>query len=49
MVEKFDVEKARQLLKQAGWKANPKTGLLEKDGKLLKKTPPGYLPFGEMA
>ncbi len=29
----FDKEKARQLLKEAGWAANPKTGLLEKGGK----------------
>lgn len=28
----FDKEKARALLDEAGWKANPKTGLLEKDG-----------------
>ncbi|MEI8139127.1 MAG: extracellular solute-binding protein [bacterium] len=29
----FDKEQARRLLAEAGWKANPKTGLLEKDGK----------------
>jgi microcin C transport system substrate-binding protein len=29
----FDKEQARKLLAEAGWKANPKTGLLEKDGK----------------
>jgi len=29
----FDKEKARSLLSEAGWKANPKSGLLEKDGK----------------
>jgi microcin C transport system substrate-binding protein len=29
----FDKEKARALLKEAGWEANPKTGKLEKDGK----------------
>jgi microcin C transport system substrate-binding protein len=28
----FDKEKARALLREAGWKANPETGLLEKDG-----------------
>ncbi len=28
----FDKEKARELLKEAGWEANPKTGLLEKEG-----------------
>ncbi len=28
----FDKERARRLLAEAGWKANPKTGLLEKDG-----------------
>ncbi len=28
----FDVEKARALLKEAGWAVNPKTGKLEKDG-----------------
>ena len=28
----FDKEQARRLLAEAGWKANPKTGLLEKDG-----------------
>jgi microcin C transport system substrate-binding protein len=28
----FDKEKARALLAEAGWKANPKTGLLEKGG-----------------
>jgi microcin C transport system substrate-binding protein len=29
----FNKDKARELLKEAGWKANPETGLLEKDGK----------------
>ena len=29
----FDKDKARSLLAEAGWQANPKTGLLEKDGK----------------
>ena len=29
----FDKNKARKLLEKAGWKANPKTGLLEKNGK----------------
>ncbi len=29
----FDPEKARTLLAKAGWKANPNTGILEKDGK----------------
>ncbi len=29
----MDKEKARRLLKQAGWQVNPKTGVLEKDGK----------------
>ena len=29
---KFDKDKARQLLKEAGWQGNPKTGILEKDG-----------------
>lgn len=29
----FDKDKARALLEEAGWTANPKTGLLEKDGK----------------
>jgi microcin C transport system substrate-binding protein len=29
----FDQEQARRLLAEAGWKANPRTGLLEKDGK----------------
>jgi len=29
----FDPEKARRLLAEAGWKANPRTGLLEKDGR----------------
>lgn len=29
----FDVEKARGLLGEAGWKVNPSTGKLEKDGK----------------
>lgn len=29
----FDKEKARALLKQSGWKANPETGILEKEGK----------------
>jgi microcin C transport system substrate-binding protein len=32
----FDKEKARKLLKEAGWVVNPKTGLLEKDGKPFK-------------
>ncbi len=32
----FDKEEARRLLAEAGWKANPKTGLLEKDGKPLR-------------
>lgn len=29
----FSKDKARELLAEAGWSANPKTGLLEKDGK----------------
>ena len=29
----FNPEKARQLLHEAGWEANPETGLLEKDGR----------------
>lgn len=29
----FNKEKARALLKEAGWKANPATGILEKDGR----------------
>lgn len=29
----FNKEKARELLQSAGWSANPKTGLLEKNGK----------------
>ncbi len=29
----FNKEKARALLKEAGWQVNPQTGLLEKDGK----------------
>lgn len=29
----FDKEKARSLLKEAGWEVNPQTGFLEKDGK----------------
>lgn len=29
----FDKDKARALLAEAGWEANPETGLLEKDGK----------------
>ena len=29
----FDKEKARTLLKEAGWEVNPQTGFLEKDGK----------------
>jgi len=29
----YDKERARALLAEAGWKANPSTGLLEKDGK----------------
>jgi microcin C transport system substrate-binding protein len=29
----FDKEQARKLLAEAGWKANPATGLLEKEGK----------------
>jgi microcin C transport system substrate-binding protein len=34
----FDKEKARALLKEAGWEANPKTGKLEKDGKPMVVT-----------
>jgi microcin C transport system substrate-binding protein len=34
----FDMAEARRLLKEAGWRANPKTGLLEKDGKPLAFT-----------
>ena len=30
---KFDPAAARKLLAEAGWKANPATGILEKDGK----------------
>jgi microcin C transport system substrate-binding protein len=37
-VAKFDPETARRLLSEAGWTANPKTGLLEKDGKPLSFT-----------
>lgn len=29
----FNVEKARELLREAGWVANPETGILERDGK----------------
>jgi microcin C transport system substrate-binding protein len=29
----FDPESARKLLNEAGWKANPKTGILEKNGR----------------
>lgn len=29
----FNKDRARKLLSEAGWKANPKTGLLEKEGK----------------
>ncbi|NCC53836.1 MAG: ABC transporter substrate-binding protein, partial [Spartobacteria bacterium] len=29
----FDKDKARALLKEAGWQANPETGILEKDGR----------------
>lgn len=32
----FDPDKARALLKEAGWSVNPKTGLLEKDGRAFK-------------
>lgn len=34
----FDKAAARELLKEAGWKANPETGLLEKNGKPLRFT-----------
>lgn len=34
----FDKEAARALLAEAGWTANPKTGLLEKDGKPFRFT-----------
>ncbi len=34
----FDKEAARALLAEAGWKANPATGLLEKDGKPFRFT-----------
>ncbi len=34
----FDVEKARELLAEAGWKVNKKTGKLEKDGKPFEIT-----------
>jgi len=34
----FDKDGARKLLSQAGWVANPKTGLLQKDGKILTFT-----------
>jgi microcin C transport system substrate-binding protein len=32
----FNKDQARRLLAEAGWKANPKTGLLEKDGQPLR-------------
>ncbi|MDA1085779.1 MAG: extracellular solute-binding protein [Verrucomicrobia bacterium] len=32
----FDKDKARELLKQAGWKTNPDSGLLEKDGRAFR-------------
>ncbi len=31
----FNKDRARDLLKQAGWKANPQTGFLEKNGKIF--------------
>lgn len=34
----FDKTAARELLKEAGWTANPETGLLEKDGKPFRFT-----------
>ncbi len=34
----YDPAKARQLLAEAGWKTNPATGLLEKDGKPFQFT-----------
>lgn len=34
----FDKDKARALLSEAGWKANPDTGLLEKNGKIFSFT-----------
>lgn len=35
---KFDKDAARKLLAEAGWKANPNTGILEKDGKAFTFT-----------
>jgi peptide/nickel transport system substrate-binding protein len=35
-VYKTDAAKAKQLLEEAGWKVNPKTGIREKNGKPLK-------------
>jgi len=34
----FDKQKARELLSAAGWKSNPRTGLLEKDGRPFRFT-----------
>ena len=34
----FDPDKAAELLERAGWKKNPSTGILEKDGKPFKFT-----------
>lgn len=34
----FDPDKARALLQEAGWKADPQTGMLEKGGKRLRFT-----------
>lgn len=37
-IVRFDKEAARALLTEAGWKANPSTGLLEREGKPLRFT-----------
>ncbi|KAF0095997.1 MAG: microcin C transport system substrate-binding protein [Puniceicoccaceae bacterium 5H] len=34
----FDKQKARELLKEAGWKVNPETGILEKNGRPFEIT-----------
>ena len=43
----YDPDRARELLREAGWKPNPETGLLEKDGRPFVITFLSNAPFTE--
>jgi ABC-type transport system substrate-binding protein len=41
---RYDPQQAKQILEEAGWKVNPRTGVREKDGKPLKSVAPRRVP-----